>query len=304
MRVKKMNGKLYQVETETQEIISDKYKTRFFIEFLQEFGLEEEFYRCKTEDERYDIYALYTRVGLSKVHPPEYFKQGKVNIDSGVFTSKPNNKDNATFAKKPKKEKPKEEEPKEEQPKEDKPKEEKPKETENCDNEEEVCFKKIVIEQEQLLESFNIAVIRKTIYELPAKIKRIFFNNNYKIRIEQDINFGESAGQCNYNKRLILIDCHGDYTANIIDDTVCHELGHMIDRDYKTNRHISDSLQFKAIYNREKLGFNVDRLYDYVTKNTHEYFAQAFSEYIRNPWRLKSCSPKTYEFMKNYIDTL
>ena len=304
MKVKKINGKLYQVETETQEIISDKYKTRFFIEFLQEFGLVEEFYRCKTEDERYDIYALYTRVGLSKVHPPEYFKRNKVNIDSGVFTSKPNNKDNATFAKKPKKEKPKEEEPKEEQPKEDKPKEEEPKETENCDNEEEVCFKKIVIEQEQLLESFNIAVIRKTIYNLPAKIKRIYFNNNYKIRIEQYIDFGESAGQCDYNNRLILINCHGDYQANTIDDTVCHELGHMIDRDYKTNRHISDSLQFKAIYNREKLGFNVDRLYDYVTKNTHEYFAQAFSEYIRNPWRLKSCSPKTYEFMKSYIDTL
>jgi hypothetical protein len=289
MRVKKINGKLYQVETETQEIISDKYKTRFFIEFLQEFGLEEEFYRCKTEDERYDIYALYTRVGLSKVHPPEYFKQNKVNIDSGVFTPKPNNKDNATFAKKPKKEK---------------PKEEKPKETENCDNEEEVCFKKIVIEQEQLLESFNIAVIRKTIYNLPAKIKRIFFNNNYKIRIEQYVDFGEAAGQCNYNKRLILINCHGDYQANTIDDTVCHELGHMIDRNYKTHEYISDSPQFKAIYNREKLGFNVDRLYDYVTRDPQEYFAQAFSEYIRNPWTLKSCSPKTYEFMKNYIDTL
>jgi hypothetical protein len=304
MRVKKINGKLYQVETETQEIISDKYKTRFFIEFLQEFGLDEEFYRCKTEDERYDIYALYTRVGLSKVHPPEYFKRNKGNIDSGVFTSKPNNKDNATFAKKPKKEKPKEEEPKEEKPKEDKPKEEKPKETENCDNEEEVCFKKIVIEQEQLLESFNIAVIRKTIYNLPAKIKRIFFNNNYKIRIEQHVSFGKAAGQCNYNKRLILISCHGDYTVNTIDNTVCHELGHMIDYSYKTHKFISDSPQFKAIYNKEKLGFNVDYLYDYVTRDSKEYFAQAFSEYIRNPWTLKSCSPKTYEFMKNYIDTL
>lgn len=300
MRVKKINGKLYQVETETQEIISDKYKTRFFIEFLQEFGLDEEFYRCKTEDERYDIYALYTRVGLSKVHPPEYFKQNKVNVNSGVFTSKPNNKDNAIFTKKltkddisfTKREKEKMKKQAEQTVQ------------DSCDNEEEICFKKIVIEQEQLLESFNIAVIRKTIYDLPAKIKRIFFNNNYKIRIEQDIDFGESAGQCDYHNRLILIDCHGDYTANTIDDTVCHELGHMIDRDYKTNRHISDSLQFKAIYNREKLGFNVDRLYDYVTKNTHEYFAQAFSEYIRNPWRLKSCSPKTYEFMKNYIDTL
>jgi hypothetical protein len=300
MRVKKINGKLYQVETETQEIISDKYKTRFFIEFLQEFGLEEEFYRCKTEDERYDIYALYTRVGLSKVHPPEYFKRNKGNIDSGVFTSKPNNKDNAIFTKKltkddisfTKREKEKMKKQAEQTAQ------------DSYDNEEDICFKKIVIEQEQLLESFNIAVIRKTIYDLPAKIKRIFFNNNYKIRIEQDIDFGESAGQCDYHNRLILIDCHGDYTANTIDDTVCHELGHMIDRNYKTHEYISDSPQFKAIYNREKLGFNVDRLYDYVTRDPQEYFAQAFSEYIRNPWILKSCSPKTYEFMKNYIDTL
>ena len=289
MRVKKVNGKLYQVETEIEETINDKYKARFFIEFLQEFGLEEKFNKCKTEDERYDIYALYTRVGLSKVHPPEYFKQNEKDIDSGVFTSKPNNKDNATFAKRLKKIKPKKKEPKE---------------TANYDNEEEVCYKKIVIEQEQLLESFNIAIIRKTIYDLPAKIKRIFFNNNYKLRIEQDLSFGEASGLCDYNQRLILLNCHDYRTSNRIDDTLCHELGHMIDYNYKTHKFISNSPQFKAIYNREKLGFNVDYLYDYVTRDPQEYFAQAFSEYIRNPWTLKSCSPKTYEFMKNYIDTL
>ena len=149
MRVKKVNGKLYQVETEIEETINDKYKTRFFIEFLQEFGLEEKFNKCKTEDERYDIYALYTRAMLSKVHPPEYFKQNEKDTDNEVFSRKPNNKDKATLGKRLKKIKPNKKEPKE---------------TIEYDNKEEVCYKKIVIEQEQLLESFNIAIIRKTIF--------------------------------------------------------------------------------------------------------------------------------------------
>lgn len=57
MRIKKTNGKLYKVEVE--EPLNDKYKLQDFLDYLQEFGLEDEFNRCKTEDERYDIYMHY-----------------------------------------------------------------------------------------------------------------------------------------------------------------------------------------------------------------------------------------------------
>lgn len=178
-------------------------------------------------------------------------------------------------------------------------------EAEESDNETEVCFKKIIIEKEQLLSSFDIAMIRKTINDLPAQVKRIFFNNRYKIRVQQYISNGDAAGQCDYNNHLILLDSHnGRGLLNQADDTICHELGHMIDYNYTTKTFASNSVKFKEIYNKEKLAFNVDYNYDYVTRDSQEYFAQSFSEYIRKPWQLKNSTPKTYEFMKEYIKNL
>lgn len=295
MRVKKINGKLYQVETETQEIISDKYKTRFFIEFLQEFGLDEEFYRCKTEDERYDIYALYTRVGLSKVHPPEYFKRNKVNIDSGVFTSKPNNKDNATFAKKPKKEKPKEEEPKEEKPKETVEKEPQKEQKKGKES-----YTNIQIEGSEYLDSDKYYAIQQALGKLPKKIKDFCIEQKYRIKVVPNSAVGyEYAGECAYSDKIIRLALD---VSNNYGDTLMHEFGHMIDRiNYQYN---SDTSKFRNIYNKEKVHLLYDSKYEYLTKDPQEYFAQSFSEYVLNPYQLKTTAPKTYEFMKNYIDTL
>lgn len=291
MRIKKINGKLYKVEVE--EPLNDKYKLQDFLDYLQEFGLEDKFNRCKTEDERYDIYALYTRVRLSKVHPPEYFnkeegKKEEKDIDSGVYSCKPNNKDNATFARKRPKKKP-QEQPKQEQPKEN-----------NKPNE----SYKIKIENDMLLESCDIGKILMGVQRLPRAIIEILKNKGYKIRavsseeLSRGLNF---AGQWNSNRIIkIAFDCPNDKY-----DVLLHELGHMIDYE-RQGRFISNSAEFIRIYNKEKVHFvyQSPNIYEYHKKDPQEFFAESFREYITEPYNLKALAPKTYEFIKNYILTL
>ena len=279
MRIKKINGKLYKVEAE--KTLNDKYKLQDFLDYLQEFGLEEKFNRCTTEDERYDIYALYTRVRLSKVHPPEYFKKEEKDIDSGVFSCKPDNKDNATFARKRPKRKP------QEQPKENKPNE----------------SYKIKIENDALLESCDRGDISVGIKKLPKSIMKLLNNRGYKIRIVpiKELNH-DFAGQCNYSNRIIKIafDCDNNKY-----DVLLHELGHMIDYE-RQGRFISNSAEFIRIYNQEKIYFvyQSPNMYEYHKKDPQEFFAESFREYITEPYNLKALAPKTYEFIKNYILTL
>lgn len=279
MRIKKTNGKLYKVEVE--EPLNDKYKLQDFLDYLQEFGLEDKFNRCKTEDERYDIYALYTRVRLSKVHPPEHFKQNEKDIDSGVFSCKPNNKDNATFARKAPKKKQKE------QPKDDKQND----------------SYRIKIENDVLLESCDKGEILMGIQKLPKSIIKLLNNRGYKVRIvsEAEVGYG-FAGQCNYSNKIIKVtyDC-----ANNKYDVLLHELGHMIDYE-RQKSYISNSAEFIRIYNQEKIHFAYQspNMYEYYKKDPQEFFAESFREYITEPYNLKALAPKTYEFIKNYILTL
>lgn len=287
MRIKKTNGKLYKVETEKS--LNDKYKLQDFLNYLQEFGLEEKFNRCTTEDERYDIYALYTRVRLSKVHPPEYFKKTEKDIDSGVFSCKPDNKDNATFARKRPKTKP-QEQPKQEQPKENKPNE---------------SYKpyKIKIENDALLESCDRGEILMGVQKLPKSIIKLLNNRGYRIRIVpiEELNH-DFAGLCSYSNRIIKIAFDSNNNKY---DVLLHELGHMIDYE-RRGCFISNSAEFIRIYNQEKIHFvyQSPNMYEYHKKDPQEFFAESFREYITEPYNLKALAPKTYEFIKNYILTL
>lgn len=288
MRIKKVNGKLFKVESvtnEVSEVLSDKYKTRFFIEFLQEFGLEEKFNRCKTEDERYDIYALYTRVGLSKVHPPEYF-----NNDTGVYTCKPNNEDSATFVKKPKM-KPVQEKPKKE------PVQEAPKKEQRNDS------YKIKIENEIFLNSFERGQILMGIQKLPKKVIELLNHRGYRIRMvpESELDYG-FAGDCNCSAKLIRIslDCNNDKF-----EVLLHEIGHMIDYEVRKS-YMSGSMAFKKIYQHEKMHFvyQSPNMYEYHKKDEREFFAESFREYVLEPWNLKTIAPKTFDFIDKYVKSL
>ena len=268
-----------------EEKTNDKYKLPDFLDYLKEFGLEDKFNRCKTEDERYDIYALYTRVRLSKVHTSEYFKQ-KSDIDEGVFSAKPNNKDNATFIRrKPKKK----EEPREES-------KEKPRTA------------KIIIGGLNQLYPYEQAIIQEAIKKLPKSVIDYYVKEQYKTKMVPSAELEDKwAGICDYNKKIIKLairDINSDYinTNKGYDDTLLHELGHMI--DYKNHQYASNTTQFIDIYRREKTQLYRNSIYEYVTKDPKEYFAQSFSVYILDPYRLRREAPRTYDFIANYVKTI
>ena len=53
----------------------------------------------------------------------------------------------------------------------------------------------------------------------------------------------------------------------------------------------------------KKYNFKVDHSNpEYFMNDIQEYFAQAYSEYLTNPKRLKKHCPKTYEFIRYHID--
>lgn len=261
-----------------QNDIDDKYKLKDFRDYLKEFNLEDKFNRCKTEDERYDIYASYTRARLSKVHPPEYFKKQEKDIDSGVFSTKPQNnpEDNATFIRK------------------------RPKCNRNKEQKESY---KITIENDNLLNSYDKGQIILAIKKLPTSLIKMLNNKGYKIKVVPGSELGDGvAGIHNNGTKTIKLsfDCN-----NNKDDVFLHELGHMLDFNagYPLT---SNSTEFIKIYKYENIHFfdQSSNLFEHHSQDPKEYFAESFREYILEPWKLKSNAPKTYEFMKRYIENL
>lgn len=85
---------------------------------------------------------------------------------------------------------------------------------------------------------------------------------------------------------------------------IVHELGHAVDfYNYLTQDmylHMKDD--FMEIFYKERDEFYHD-LY-YVRESPCEYFAETFSEFIHNPWKLRKFTPLSYEYMKNLFDSL
>lgn len=81
---------------------------------------------------------------------------------------------------------------------------------------------------------------------------------------------------------------------------VVHEIFHAYD-DYLN--WMSESMEFHQIFQEEQDSFVV---HDYTSKHylssVKEFWAEACQEYIYHPDELKKNTPKTYEFVKKYID--
>lgn len=173
----------------------------------------------------------------------------------------------------------------------------------NDDNEVEVCPKKIRIENQHLLDSFDVGVLNLAIKKVPARVSQLFFDKGYKIAIVTNDKIGyHVAGKCSYTKKTIELACD---VANSYDRTMYHELGHMIDYDYNGS-FTSDSAQFLEIYKKEKkhLVYLQEDMYNYCTRDPQEYFAESFAEYIESSYELKRNAPKTYQFINDYVKTL
>mgnify|MGYP003294019116 CR=1 FL=1 len=136
--------------------------------------------------------------------------------------------------------------------------------------------------------------------ELPENIKGLLEKEKYEIYVVDQLKSNEigyvTLGKTYFIPRIIKI-------SNLdlcVKRTTFHEIGHVID-DEATLKFISGSDEFIDIYLDEKENFRVSNNYDYFTSTEIEYFAQAFSEYMMDPYRLKTYTPRTYDFIEQCL---
>ena len=110
----------------------------------------------------------------------------------------------------------------------------------------------------------------------------------------------------NYNWILFLVDLKKD----CIDSALVHEIGHSVDTLYNGNtlHKLSDTTEFKSLYEEEKDGFypvtSSEEVRNYLRSTRLEYFAESFLMYIQYPDYLQDMCPKTYEYMENLVENI
>lgn len=137
--------------------------------------------------------------------------------------------------------------------------------------------------------------------ELPEVLKDKYEAMGYEMVIVDEISksdYGVVVGRIIHGPRTIMIKDEVGSAKR----TVFHEFGHLLDYrqlllDY------SSTNEFKAIYQEEKENFKtIYSDYDYAISTNKEYFATAFAEYMINPDRLKSNTPKTYDYIEKCLN--
>ncbi|NMA95328.1 MAG: hypothetical protein GX974_04740 [Clostridiales bacterium] len=144
---------------------------------------------------------------------------------------------------------------------------------------------------------------------LPMNIINFIKEHNLKIYLNDDdlgyiydIKTGEKTdakaiGTYYGHNNTILIDSKM-YNQMV----VLHEVGHSIDYVLSKGSWLSTKRDFVNIYRQEK-----DKLYkdsEYYRREPQEYFAEAFSDYIKEPYKVKHIAPLTYEYMRNLIESI
>lgn len=139
--------------------------------------------------------------------------------------------------------------------------------------------------------------------KLPENIKDMLEEEKYEIyvvdELSSDMEGYITLGRTYFGFRVIQISNIDLY----VERTTLHEVGHVID-DELAVKYISNSDEFKDIYLDEKDDFQVSNNHEYFTSSELEYFASAFAEYMINPDRLKTFTPRTYEFIKNCVNNI
>ena len=140
---------------------------------------------------------------------------------------------------------------------------------------------------------------------LPTYIFNDFRNNDWKICITNNIgNLEEDnrniVGLTDFKEKTIYI-LATDYASKY---TILHEFGHYFDIKMHNKYKISKDDDFINIYNDEKDNFKSanDEVDDkYSRKNSCEYFAACFEEYICFNNNLKEKCPMTYDYINNIL---
>lgn len=157
---------------------------------------------------------------------------------------------------------------------------------------------RIMMYDKETYEEGNVYEAVWAVYsKLPHKVKEMLQDNNYRIHVVDSIqNNPNITGITYYGPRIIEIKNDMFYVSR----TMYHECGHVLDNELHI-KYISETEEFKKIYEEEKDYFVVDNNYDYFISTESEYFASAFAEYMINSYRLKVNTPKTYEFIEKCL---
>lgn len=102
-----------------------------------------------------------------------------------------------------------------------------------------------------------------------------------------DPNITEFTGKFSSKEHRIIVKREED-------NCIYHELGHFV---AWTAGNVDYQKEWKAIYDKEK---NKVTFYNkgYVTRNPHEYFADAYKDYVLHRSSLSSTRPATYKYVK------
>lgn len=106
------------------------------------------------------------------------------------------------------------------------------------------------------------------------------------------------------NFKLIKFDSK-DLNFKMIQSTLLHEIGHLIDSNYKF---VSDEDEFSNIYFEEWPLYQktnhfkiINHSNNYTIANPLEYFATTFACYITNKDELEELCPMTYSYFDKFI---
>ncbi|MCC0727665.1 hypothetical protein KGF51_14760 [Clostridioides sp. ZZV14-6045] len=136
---------------------------------------------------------------------------------------------------------------------------------------------------------------------IPEKLIESFIENDMKIELtnrtlqERFLSDSPLAGVF-FEDTIYLSN-----TQDWAEQSLIHEFGHFVDEiSYM------DKNEFLKIYEKEKdnLILNTDKDVSYYLRNSSEYFAQSFEEYLINPERLLLNNPETYEYIRLCINQI
>ena len=120
----------------------------------------------------------------------------------------------------------------------------------------------------------------------------------------EGLSFEPAGVYSSITKTLYLSNKYDNYWA---EQSLVHEFGHYLDYAMWSIGDLGDRAsrtpEFKDIWSSERGKFVVDSTYnlDYYQSSVTEYFAQAFDEYVTKPERLKTNTPKTYNYIKKCL---
>lgn len=144
----------------------------------------------------------------------------------------------------------------------------------------------------------QIDIINNAFKKLPQRLQNQFLKENWKIRISNEILIKNyTYGLCSTMDRKIFVRS----STPDLSKTLWHECGHYLD----IKEFFASNRSFKRIYNKEKnlikILYESNEEFEYAISDNHEYFAEIFALFMKDPNMLKKNAFDSYRFMQNTI---